>query len=260
MTDKTIKKLSRQLNKGSYLRSFSIILFAAAELIIFSVLPFALIKVADVSGFKSYIENFSPIIFPIITGIICTVITFFAFSVFSSVSVGEKAWYSGRMSGKRNCGKRLRFWFLPSKSFKALRLEILITALKLLWTVVFLSPALLIFSAIIGTAFYGGIEPTLLISLAGGGCLLLVTGLIFRFIVVQRYFLAPYLMAQNPKLKVIQAVKQSKNLLEGHIFKIVKFKLKHLPSFLLYPLIFPAIFFYPNYKQGCSVLAKEICL
>lgn len=172
--------------------------------------------------------------------------------------MGEKAWYSGRLTKKRQCGKRLRFWLKPSRSFKAFRLNALIWVLKLLWTSALLSPALLIFSSVLLLSLNGGIELYLFISLAAGGVLLLITGLIFRFIIVQRYFLAPYLLADDPKLKVVQAVKRSKNLSEGQLFRVIKFKLKFLPTFLLYPLIFPAVFLRPNYKQGCSVVAKEL--
>lgn len=260
MTDKMINIYGRKLIKGSRLSALSIMLFGLLTTVIFALIPSGIISLFKSFSLKTALDGISTLIYPITVSAVFILISFLFFMILSSVSIGEKAWYSGKMSKKQNSGKRLRFWFKPSRSFKALRLEVLLFGARLLWDIVFLSPALLFFASIWGTAFYGGIEITLLISLAAGGILLLTAGLIFRFIVVQRYFLAPYLMAGNPKLKPLQAVKQSKNLLEGHIFRIVKFKLKHLPRFLLYPLILPAIFFFPSYKQSCCVIAKEICL
>lgn len=260
MTDKMMIKHGRMLLKGNYTRAISIMLFCLAELIIFSLLPIGLIKLAEISGLKAIIDGISLIIFPTVTAFISVLISFRAFCVFSSASLGGKAWYSGRAIGIKSSSKRLIYWFQPKKSFKALRLTSLIFLLKSLWTVALLSPSAMLLAAIIGTAFYGGIEIYLLLSLASGFAVTLIIGLIFRFIIVQRYFLAPYLMVKNPRLNVLQAVKQSKNLLEGHIFEIVKFKIKYIPSFLLYPLIIPVIFLHPQYKQGCSVIAKEICL
>ena len=118
----------------------------------------------------------------------------------------------------------------------------------------------MILGSVISLAYSGGIEFYLFISLTGGGVILMLAGLIFRFIILQRYFLAPYLIASNPKLGAWQSIKQSKNLLDGHIFRIVRFKLSFIPWFISSVLIFPLIFSYPYYKQSCSVIAKEICL
>lgn len=258
MTDREIRKLSRKLNKGHYLVSFSIPVYALFSLAVFCVLPYFGLSLFKL--FKIKLDGISTYLFPSLCTVIMLTVTFAFMMIFSSVSMGEKAWYSGRLTRKKQCGKRLRFWFVPKHAFRAMRLQLLLFLIKLLWTVALLSPAALAAAGIISLAYTGGVEIYLFLSLAGGGLLLLTAGLIFRFIIIQRYFLAPYLMAQNPKLKPIQAVRQSKNLLDGHVFRIIRFKLKYFPSFLLYPLIFPSIFFYPDYKQGCSLIAKEIVL
>lgn len=253
-----IRKLSRQLNKGNTIRSFSIVIAALISTAMLALLPVLLLKLAEVSSYL--LNGFNPLIKNLIAISGFLLVTFAAVCIYSSFSMGEKAWYTGKLTKKKNSGKRLRFWFSPLNSFKALRLETILFLLKLFWTIVLLSPSALIFSAAVATAYTGGIEITLLMALVGGGTLLLIAGLIFRFIILQRYFLAPYLMASDPKLKSILAVKQSKNLLEGHIFRIVTFKLKFIPYFLLYPLVIPIFFLHPYYKQSCSVIAKEICL
>lgn len=260
MTDKAIRKFSRQLNKGTYLKSLGIVLFSFLCCAVFAIIPFTVLKLSDFSGLKEKADSISSYLFPAVLTLLLTGFCFAELLLLSTASMGEKAWYSGRLTKKQQCGKRLLFWFKPTRSFKAFRLSALIFLLKLLWTTALLSPALLMLSSVVLISFYGGIELYLFISLATGGVLLLLIGLVFRFIIIQRYFLAPYLMADNPKLGVVQAIKQSKNLSEDQIFRVVKFKLKFIPAFFTYPLIFPAIFFYPNYKQGCSVVAKELYL
>lgn len=256
MTDREIRKLSRKLNKGQYKYTFLILLFTFLSFIFFCIFPSVLIKITE--PFKIILNQKDKLIYPsIYVGVLLVI--FLIYSVlFSSINLGGKAWFTGKNKASRN--KRLKFWFYPLPSIKAFKLKILMFFIKLFWTVVFLLPAAIAFAGVISLAYGGGIEFYLFLSLIAGGTILLITGLIFRFIIIQRYFAAPYLMASEPKLKPIIAIKQSKNLIEGHIFRIVLFKIKYLPSFILYPLIIPAIFLYPNYKQSCSLLAKEVTL
>lgn len=260
MPDKMIKRLSRNLNKNSYLRSISIPFCRLLLLAVFCVIPWSLIRFFETLGIKQMLSEINYLLYPLTVGLICLLVFLCTVFLSGSFSEGEKAWYSGRLTRKKLCGKRLRYWFRFKLSFKAMRLNILMFLLKTLWTVAFLSPAMLIISAIIVTATTGGIEFYLFLALSVGAAVLLITGLFFRFIVVQRYFLAPYLLADEPKLRPLQAIKQSKNLLDGHIFRIVRFKLKFIPSFFACIPILPVIYFYPHYKQSCSILAKEICL
>lgn len=260
MSDKEIKKMSRSLNKGTHFSSFCIVLYSAAAAAVFCILPYLLVYSAKKSGLKALAMSAGFPVYPVIISVLLGLVSLAALINYSAVSLGEKAWYGGRLTKKRQCGKRLRYWFIPSHSFKAFRLKVLLFLLKGMWSVVFLSPAMLAGAAIIGLAMSGGIELYLFLSLAAGGFVTGTAGLIFRFVTVQKYFLAPYLLADDPRLKPIQVIKQSKNILDGRILRIARFKIKFIPWFLTYPLIVPVIFLHPYYKQSCSVLAKEICL
>ena len=230
MTVKMIRKTSNLLNKNNYLKSIYILIFGLVFLIIFSVSPVFISRITESlkavdSDIKSAIN--------IALLVICT---FVSFLFYSSFSIGEAAWYFGRYSGKKNCLKRLVFWFLPRHSIKALCLCTLVFFIKMCWTFVLCVPGLLtLFSAVI-LAFTGGIELYLFLSLTIGSALLLITGILFAFIINQRYFLAKYLIVDNPKLGVIQVIRQS----------------------ILYPFILPIIYLYPHYKQSRSIIAKEL--
>lgn len=255
---KNIQKFSLEFNKNKYLKSMCIPLFLTLTVILFCVIPYCINLIFDVILLRvteKYLMLCSVIkcILIFLSG--CTACVFY-----STVSVGEEAWYSGRMTRKKNCTKRFIYWFRPKNSFKAFRLKSTLFFLKLFWTLVFLLPAAIIFSIILITAFSGGIEIYFFLSLCGGAAVLLITGLIFRFIMIQRYFLAGFIIAENPNNNVMQTISQSKNLLDGQLFTVIKFKLTFFPFFLLSLLIVPIFFVYPHYKQSRSILAKSLMI
>lgn len=260
MKIREIKSKSKNLIKNNLSKPDILLAFSVLSVIMFTVLPFAIDRLDKITHLSEIADSINKYIYPVCAIVILLVLTVFFIMLLSSVQLGEKAWFSGKNTQRKNCAKRLCYWFKPSSSFKAMRLCLTIFLLKLIWTLIFLLPAILMFAAILSLALSGGIELYLFISLLAGGVILAVVGLIFRFFAVQRYFLAPHLLASNPKLGIIQAIKQSTNLLDGYIFDIVKFKLSFLPWVFPSLLIFPIIYIYPFYKQSCSVIAKEICL
>lgn len=255
MTGKMIKKTSNQLNKNNYLKSIYILIFGLVVLVIFSVSPVFISRITENSMFFKAVDSDIKSALNIALLVICT---FVSYLFYSSFSIGEAAWYSGRYAGKKNCLKRLVFWFLPRHSLKALCLCTLVFLIKMCWTFTLCLPGLLTLFSAVTLAFTGGIELYLFLSLAIGSALLLITGLIFAFIISQRYFLAKYLIVDNPKLGVIQVIKQSENLTEGQLSYIVRFKCRFAPTIILYPFILPIIYLYPHYKQSRSIIAKEL--
>lgn len=256
MTIFEIQKQAYSINKSNYLKSFTFPLCALITTVILTTIPHIIVFAFNLFEYKipeRYIlySNLIKLIF-------CALITILSFMFYSSSALGEKAYYSGRIIKRKNNFKRLCYWFNPHKSIKALSLKALIFTLKLFWTFILLLPFTVVTSLILAIAFSGGIELYLLFSLSSGALILLITGLVFRFIIIQRYFLAEYIMTENPELRASLCVKRSKNLLDGHMFKVVKFKLSFLPMFLSCVLILPLIFVYPHYKQCRSIIAKDI--
>lgn len=253
---KNIQKYALKFNKNKYLKSMGIPLFFILILTFYCFSPFLMKFV-----FNTVVPTIPDEYKLLFTALRCILILLSGFSAcifYCSFSVGEEAWYSGRLTKKKNCFKRFIYWLRPKNSFKAFRLRAALFFLKLFWTLVFLLPSVLSFSVIFVTAFSGGIETYLLLSLGLGTGILLITGLIFRFIMIQRYFLAEFILADKPQNGVLQTIRQSKNLIDGQIFKIVKFKLFFLPYALPCLLLLPIFFVYPHYKQSRSILAKEL--
>ncbi len=244
-----IKKKSLKFNKNQYAKSAIISLFYIVLVVFASTIPYFAVKLSNEYNLNSII------IFLI------SALTFLLFALLtSSYFIGEKAWYTG-LSSKNKAGiRRFFFWFRPAYCFKAFYLKLVLFFVKLFWMLLLNIPATALLFISVLLCMTGGIEPVIFASLLSGSLIMLVAGSAFAFIINQRYFLAEYLYVTNPKLKILQAVRQSKNLLDGHLFEVVRFKLSFIPALLLYLLIFPALFIHPYYKQSCCLVAKELCL
>lgn len=253
MKNSLIKRESKDKIKGKRLRALSVILFGLIFCAVITALSFGAIFVSELFGGSSVAVT---LICAGVLMLFCVI----SVLVYSSVSVGEKAWYGGITADKKNYRKRLYFWFRPKNSFRALRFCALLASVKLMWAAVFLLPSAIVLWSIYYLSGTGGLELYLFLSLSGGFVLLFISGLIFYFISVQRYFLSEYLFSSNPRLGAWTAIKQSKNLLDGHIHEIVRFKLSFLPWFFGCALIVPAFYFIPYYKESCCIVAKKITL
>ncbi len=244
-----IKKKSLELHKNQYAKSVIVSLSYSVLVILASVIPYVSVKISAEFGLNSVV------IFLI------SALTFLLFTLLtSSYTIGEKAWYAG-LSSKNKAGiRRFFFWFRPEYCLRAFCLKLVLFWVKLFWAVLLNIPGTaLLFTAVL-LCMTGGIEPVIFVSLLSGSLIMLVAGSAFAFIINQRYFLAEYLYVTNPRLKILQAVRQSKNLLDGHLFEVVRFKLSFAPALLLYLLVIPAIFIHPYYKQSCCLVAKELYL
>ena len=253
MKSSIIKKESKDIIKGKRRQALSIVLFSLFFCAVMTAVSYGIILISDL---------FSGIGLPVVIAgaVILTLICFVTLCVYSSVSVGEKAWYNGITANKSNYSRRLFFWFRPKNSFRALRFHIAMFFIKLSLAILFFLPCIILLWSIYYLSGTGGLELYLFISLAAGSVIFGISGLIFYFIAVQRYFIAEYLFSSNPRLGVFMAINHINNLLDGHIFEIVRFKLSFLPWFLGCLAVIPAFYFIPYYKESCCVVAKKITL
>ncbi len=253
MKNATIKQESKIFIKGKRVKAMSIVLTLIVYCAVITTVCFGIILLSELLGSGNLLKTATAIV------VLC-VLSFAALLFYSSLSVGEKAWYTGITDEKKNYTKRLFFWFKPKNSFRAFRFKALLVSIKVLWAIVFFLP----FAVLAWSVYYlsgsGGLELYLFISLSGGAILTAVCGAIFYFIAMQKYFIAEYLYSSDPRLKPLTAIRQSKNLLDGHILEIARFKLNFLPWFFSCIFIAPAFYFLPYYKESCCMVAKRITL
>ena len=251
-------KYAIKCNKNKYMKSLCIPFIACCIFLLFSFIPHLASLIFEQT--ELHIPKTYTIYNSILKCILITAIGFMAYLFYATFSLGEEAWYSGRLTFKKNCFKRFIYWFKPTKAFKALSLKSILMCLRIFWTFVFLIPATVTATTIFLTAFNGGIEIHLFLSLSAGTLALLICGIIFRFVFIQRYFLSEFILAQNPNNGVIQSIKKSKNLMDGQIFRVILFKIGFVPLFLSCIMIIPIFFVYPHYKQSRSIIANALMI
>ena len=256
MLFKEILKTASTNSKNQYIKSLSVPVVAFMVIVILTVSPYVFKTVT--ATLENSISGYSLYVFRSVKCLYYFAVGFITYVFYCAVSLGEEALYSGRSERKKYCLRRFMYWMKPTLSLKATGLRFIIFILKTFWTILFFIPAVVVAFVIVATAFSGGIEIYLFFSLCASVVILSAIGFVFRFIMIQRYFLANYILASNPGIGIVQCIKQSVNLLEGHIFKVVKFKLRFLPYMLACLLIFPIFFVYPLYKQSRTIIAMEL--
>lgn len=253
MKTKIIKAQGKAIISGNRKKATLIVLFPLLFCAVMTAILFGTIFLSQIlDGFGTAIT--------VLSAAIILFLCLITLCGYSSAAVGEKAWYTGLTSNKRNCGRRLFFWFRPKNSFRALWFNVLLFGIKLMLAIVFFLPSAIVLWSVYYLSASGGLELYLFIALSAGGAILALSGLIFCLISTERYFIAGYLFSSDPRLSALTAIRQSKNLLDGYIFEIVKFKLSFLPLLLSCIFIIPAFYVIPYYKESCCVVAKNITL
>ncbi|HZJ78801.1 MAG TPA: DUF975 family protein [Clostridia bacterium] len=174
-----------------------------------------------------------------------------AFLLLAPMKTGRDAWFLSSASGKKPRVKRVLYWYSPKNAFKSVRFWVSNSSLKMMWAIMFFSPGIIILLMSFEMLKDGFVELNLLIALLSGGVVLTLFGYIFYLIISQRYFLSSFILAKNPRVGVVDAIKRSTTLTQGRCLKIFMFKLSFMPWFLLCSVLFPVAYVWPYYKQCC---------
>ena len=111
MKNSLIKQESKAFIKGKRIKALFIVLFPLIFCVLMTALTFGIIFVTDL--LRNAGLGFTIAIFAVLV-----ILSFAALLIYSSVSVGEKAWYGGITANKKNYTKRLFFWFRPKNSLR----------------------------------------------------------------------------------------------------------------------------------------------
>ncbi|MBQ3005824.1 MAG: DUF975 family protein [Clostridia bacterium] len=148
-------------------------------------------------------------------------------------------------------------WYKPLLATKSIRVYLTDFFLKTFWFFVFNIPSLTVISMTVFYALNFGIAENIFLSLIILASALLLCGGFFTFVFTQRYFLFPYLIMANPKIKIKEAVRNSTVLMDDLCFKTALFKLSFIPWFLSCIFIIPIFYVIPYYKTSCGFYFKE---
>ncbi|MBQ8783802.1 MAG: DUF975 family protein [Clostridia bacterium] len=241
MKNSQIKILTKGIINGSVGKSSLFMLFALCTLIFFTALPV-------VAAY--FIPN----------TIISIAVIFVSLAIYAlarcAFRSGSGAWF--RFYQRKNRTGRVLYWFSPKRALRSMGLYASIFFRKLFWTLILILPGALTVFSFCYLAYDSGIEFNLFLCGIVGGAVLTAVGLLFRFILVQRYFLAQNIFVSDPKIKASQAIRLSREIMNGKLKRTALFKLSFTPWILLCAGVLPAIYVWPYYRQNCALLAGEI--
>jgi len=172
--------------------------------------------------------------------------------------LGHEAWFCCGASEKEPSALQILYWCKPRRAARSVRLWLSLRLRKAGWAAAFLSPGL----AMAGGAAYAvlaeGMERRLLAAFSACTALVLLVGAVFFLLMTQRYFLAPAILARQPKSTAGEAIRQSAETMQGKCAGVLLFKLSFAPWFLLCLLVFPVLYVWPYYRQTCACLKLDI--
>lgn len=241
MKNSQIKILTKGVLNGNVAKSASFLLLSLCIVIVFTAIPFLI---------NLYVSE--PIICSAAVAVSLLILSF----VRCGFAAGSNAWFS--FYKRKNRAGRVAFWFAPRNNFKAFRLYVALFFVKLFWTILFLLPGVAVIFSFCYLAYDSGIEFNLFLCGIVGGGMLVATGLIFRFIIMQKYFLAKSILIENPSVSALEAIRQSCEKMEGKLKKTAFFKLSFTPWILTCVGIVPILYVWPYYRQSCALFAGEI--
>ncbi len=238
-----IKKSCRKIIKGNVKNSAKLLLIFIGGFLLFSALPFLI----------DFFLNYNPIASAAI--LFAALLSGFIF--FSSFRTGSGAWFL--FYNKKRRSAKSAFWFKPSKAMKSFRLYFSLFLRKLLWSAAFLTPGVLLIFTSVFIASNGGVEFNLFAVWIAGGVVLMLTGAVFLYFFIQRYFLVPYLRAVDPKMKNRDIFSKSKEYMSHSITKTALLKISFIPWAVLSLTVIPSFYAWTYYSQSCALMAEKIC-
>lgn len=241
MKSSTIKITTKGIINGNVMKSSMLLLLSFCTLIFFTALPVV------IDFFVA-----SPLI-NIVASFLSLILFAFCRCAFRS---GNGAWF--RFYERKNRITRVLYWFSPGRVIRSMTFYFSVFLRKLMWTVAMVLPGVLTLFSFCYLAYDSGIEFNLFLCGIAGGSVLLVVGLLMRFVAVQRFFLAQHIFVSDPKIKSRQAIAKSRELMNGKLKKTALFKLSFAPWILICVGILPIFYVWPYYRQSCTLLAEEI--
>lgn len=237
-----LKKQSRKIIKGRVKSSTGFLLFLLTGIVLFSLLPFLV---------DLFLGKKEAAALPLLV-----VIFMMGICWFSSFRMGSGTWFL--FYNKKRRGAKAAYWMKPTKSVGCARLYFSLFCRKILWTLIFLSPGATVAAGAIITAMSGGIEFNLFVTFLAGGTALMLTGAVFLYIFLQRYFLVPYLKAVSPSMKNREIIRKSRDYMSDRIKKAAMLKISFLPWIVLSFTIIPSFYVWTYYSQSCALMASRI--
>lgn len=171
---------------------------------------------------------------------------------------GRTAWHARLAAGGDPNWIQIVYWLRHARSLRSAALDVVIAFRKRICTLVLSAPAITAAFA----AWYGyrsrAASARCCIVVFCGAALCGTAALLFSAVLAQRYCMAQFLLARNPRLTVRETIRQSKAYMDGRCLSMLCFRLSFLPWFITCTLILPAVYVMPYYSQCCACRMERI--
>lgn len=193
----------------------------------------------------------------VMTALLAVVLAICLYTVLAlcaGLRLGEERLYYSRAEGNHGSFRLLFCYLSPKKSFHALRLYVVLAVRKLLWLLLYMTPAAAggVFvwffskSQSLSTAVY--------YTLIGGVSLLFTVSLFYCGTVSQRYSAAPYYFCLSKKKSVRSAISKSVRFTDGFLKDGAVLRFTMSGWVLLCSLIVPFIYVVPYFHLANACL------
>jgi len=198
---------------------------------------------------------FSAVAFKWIVFSVSLVLLFFTVFILAAMRYGRENWF-WRRSNFEYTPPSVAFYGFADKK-KAFALWIKLKALYLFWYILFLLPcaggavsAFLLWRKSVSVFVFAAVA-VCIIALA-------LIGLLFAFIVTQRYALAYYSLFDDQTASTGKAIKESKRIMAGNERRLARLKLSFIPWFLSCVFVLPIFYVAPYYKLSTTAFCRRL--
>ncbi|MBQ7542725.1 MAG: DUF975 family protein [Clostridia bacterium] len=178
--------------------------------------------------------------------------------VLGSLRQGGQAWLLRAAGRKEPSGVQIVYWMRRGRGLRAAALFTRILLRKLFWCVFYLAPSAVIFYILLRAEEYGVDTKTMRIVLLTTGCVSFVCAAAALLVTIQKYALAPILLARSPHDKTGDVLQSSMEMMEGHTAKLLLLKLSFLPYVFLCAAVIPIAVFLPLYRQSVVCFLRDV--
>lgn len=260
---KILKTNAKHALSGAWGRAIGVIFLAGLPLILINLLEYAIRQVTGIPEFVDLMGTMSlsfddvantTLLSTLISGLMLLL----TFILTAPLSQGLIRWYYRRTGGENEGVTELFYYFEAAGNyFKSLWLYLQIGVRMGLWTLLLSLPLV------------GGIWTMIMLGFSNPDnsaqifSILYLLGIlwgilmsIFLAIIGLRYFLAPYILVEQPQIKLRTAIKQSIKLVRGYKSGLFVFMLSFIPWYL--PLVLILLLMIPMAFMGAFYIMEVV--
>lgn len=261
-----IKKDAQRALRDGWGRAVAILLITAAVIVALVLFEGIFYQIFHLSGFRDVTLTagnylLTPITVSLGTLIITGFIVFIGFILLSPLHAGTACWYYQLVStGAEDISSVFRFFSSGRLLLRSWMLYLQLIVRSLFWTVLFMAPGGVVLYFSVGLYASRGDSIDTVMGIFGIviGILLLLTAALLLSVFLLRYFLAPYILADDQKLSARKCIVLSKRYMKGRKGQLWVFHLSFFPWMLLSLLILPLLYVLPYISCASALYAKYL--